>query len=81
MPDWNSKDFIKIKKYVLLFTKAMNEKEILQLETIYATTANMHRGMENFQGLPDIIKWYNKMWNLKGYRDAKFILLHRQLNR
>lgn len=74
MPNWNSKELINIKKFIILFTKVMNEKKTSLIKSVFDKNANMHRGMANVEGVADITKWYNHMWNSQGYGNAKFIL-------
>ncbi|MDO9391499.1 MAG: nuclear transport factor 2 family protein [bacterium] len=75
MPDWDSKELTKVKQFVLLFTKAMNGKKASQLRRVFHKDAILHREMQNFLGHADIIKWYEKVWDTQGFRQAEFVLM------
>ena len=74
MPDWNSKELVKIKQFVVRYTQAMNDKKVDRFKQVFHKNAIMHRAMENFQGLPAIIKWHAKAWDSQGFRHAAFAL-------
>lgn len=74
MPDWNLKELIAVKQFVLLYTKAMNDKEVTQIKRVFHKDAILHRAMENFVGWENIIEWHEKVWDTQGFRDARFVL-------
>jgi len=71
MPDWSNKKLKEIRDFIIKYVNALNAKNYQLICECFANNGILHRGMKNYVGRDEIIKWYKSQLDTG---DVKFEL-------